>query len=257
MKRRRSSRGAPAVPSKADRQARLETVRSSLPSKADQQARLQAVRASLPSADTRQSRLDAVRDRQARSKEQLQARIAKRSPDKREPEKKRRRWLWAVLALLLLLFLLRDCSCAEEPEPVPEGTAPLVAAGDLGELPFIGPPVPPPPPVKRRDRPDYDAPTPEPLPWVAAFRMQVSARGPRLAECFVGSDRPGRLKWSTSVDPGDGRVSEHALEPMLLTRELTRDERSCVVGVLSDPPYRFAEAVRQSTPSRVGLVIEF
>jgi len=87
--------------------------------------------------------------------------------------------------------------------------------------------------------------------------MQVAARSPRLAQCFVGAQQPGRLKWSLSVEPHSGRVSDPVIEPMLLTDDLSRKERACVVEVLSDPPYDLQTGDEPSTPSRVGLVIEF
>jgi hypothetical protein len=78
-----------------------------------------------------------------------------------------------------------------------------------------------------------------------------------VAECFVGAERPGRFKWSTSVEPVKGQVSDHVFEPMLLTADLTRSERDCMVAVLADPPYRLKSGAEPETPSRVGLVIEF
>jgi hypothetical protein len=159
-----------------------------------------------------------------------------------------------LIAVLLLLLLLRSCP-AEEPA-APE--VPVVVAPAVVPAP---PPAPLPPPaptgrVATRGRPSFETPVPAPLPWVSSFRMQVAARSPRLAECFVGADRPGKLKWTASVSPVDGRVSEHVLEPMLVTDAISGEQRACVLGVLSDPPYRLDDDGR-TTPSRVGVVIEF
>ncbi len=160
-----------------------------------------------------------------------------------------------VLALLLLLLLLlRDCSCAEPVvEPPAEGA--IGIAGPPVELA----PVPEPPAgrVERRDRPEYATAPPEPLPWLASFRMQVGARGPRLAECFVGAERPGALKWTTSVEPSSGRVSDHTLEPTIGRDPLTTEQRACVLGVLTSPPYQLEAGAEDATPTRVGMAIEF
>ena len=119
------------------------------------------------------------------------------------------------------------------------------------------PPEPPPTGrVPRRPRPTFDAPPPDDRPWLGAFRLQVTARAPRLAACFRGVERPGTLKWSAEVVPASGRVSEHALEPTLGSDPLTPAQRECLIAVLSDPPYALA-ADERSTPSRVGVVLEF
>lgn len=163
----------------------------------------------------------------------------------------------AVVAILLLLLLLRDCGPGDAVEP--EG--PALPVEVVAEAPAVEEEEPAPPPrltgrVERRDRPEYAPPEPEPMPWLAAFRMQVAARSPRLAECFVGTGAPGRLRWSTSVQVADGAVSDHELEPVLLSQELSREERRCVLGVLDAPRYSLP-AGGPVTPARVSLVIEF
>ena len=88
--------------------------------------------------------------------------------------------------------------------------------------------------------------------------MQVTARSPRLAACFAGVERPGSLKWSASVEPVHGQVSDQKLETTLQSDPLTPEQRDCVMGVLSDPPYRLdTKGEERTTPSRVGLAIEF
>ena len=75
---------------------------------------------------------------------------------------------------------------------------------------------------------------------------------------FVGADRPGRLKWTAAMAPVDGRVSEHTLEPTVAEEVLTKQQKTCVIGVLSEPPYRLDVGEgKRATPSRVGMVIEF
>lgn len=199
--------------------------------------------------------------RRAAMKRQLLARRAaaraaleRRRANLKKPKKKRdRRWLW--LLLLLLLVLLKDCSC-DEPPPAP-ASAPEVPAA-AGEGSAATPPPEPPPKVRKRSRPGYAPTAPGPLPWLDALRLQVAARGPRLAACFTGASRPGALRWTASVDPGQGLVSDQGLEPVLDTDPLTREQRDCALGVLAEPPYRLIpDGAEPSTPARVGLVVEF
>lgn len=180
--------------------------------------------------------------------------VARRPPKKRS----RRRWILLLILLILLLLLLRDCRCNEvvEEPPVVAGDATLVVPAPLEVVPEAVVPRPV-GRVARVDRPEFRSEVPGPIPWVASFRLQVAARSPRLAECFVGAHRPGTLKWTAAVEPGAGRVSDMTLEPTLLSDELTRPQRVCVLGVLSDPPYELPDGGERSTPSRVGMVIEF
>jgi hypothetical protein len=195
------------------------------------------------------------------SKEQVRAKVAEMRARARrrrgEPKKRRSRWWLWLLLILLLLLLARLCCCAEAPVEPPE--APAVSV----EVEPGGPPAPPPPApepnpkIHKLDRPTYANPAPEVLPWVAAFRLQVAARSLRLAQCFVGAPRPGALKWTASVDPGSGRVSDHVLEPALSSDALTSEQKTCVIGVLSDPPYKLEGGMDRSTPPRVSVAIEF
>jgi hypothetical protein len=183
----------------------------------------------------------------------MKAKLAERRRVVNDKSRPRRRLLVALL-LLLLLLLFKDCSC-ETPEPG-AGPAPEPAVGEPepqepGEL-VIAPGR-----IGRKGRPTYRTDAPDALPWLAAFRMQVAARSPRLAGCFVGIEQPGALRWTTSVEPVSGQVSEHDLEPTLASVELTRKQRDCVVGVLAEPVYRLEGEGERSTPSRVGMVIEF
>lgn len=201
--------------------------------------------------------------RSRKTPEELRARVAAMRADLRrrrqeKPDRRRRRrwWPWLLL-LLLLLLLLRLCSCSEAPPPLPEPVAPApTGPAGTGE---VTPPAPVPQPgrIPRRDRSEYANDAHDQLPWVTAFRMQVAARAPRLAECFVGADNPGALKWTAAVEPVSGRVSDHTLEPAGVSSVLTADQRTCVLGVLSDPPYRLEAGAGRSTPPRVGMTIEF
>lgn len=206
----------------------------------------------------------ALRAELAARKELARAELARRRAELGLPQERerRRRWPWILLLVLLLLLLLQRCECAppEDDPPPPLG----VGEEGVGEPVEVEVPEPPlsAPEVSRRERPAYVPPVPEPVPWLERFHLQVAARSPRLAECFVGMGAPGTLKWTVSVVPETGRVSEHELEPTLASAELSREQRTCVLGVLSEPVYDLGAlasdgASGRSTPVRVGLVIEF
>ncbi len=200
---------------------------------------------------SREQRREIKRQLAARRKA-MKAQLAEKRRAINDKSRPRRRLL-VVLLLLLLLLLLKDCSC-KTPEP---GVAlePIPPAEPAEEAP--GEAAIPPGRIGRKGRPRYETETPDVLPWLAEFRMQVAARSPRLAECFVGIEEPGALRWTTSVEPASGQVSEHSLEPTLASTELSRAQRECVVGVLAEPVYRLSTAEGRATPARVGLVIEF
>ncbi|MCK6524434.1 hypothetical protein L6R49_23765, partial [Myxococcota bacterium] len=92
------------------------------------------------------------------------------------------------------------------------------------------------------------------LPWLATLRAQVTARGPRLAECFLESQRPGAIRWSARVDPSKGEVSDQTFEPTLDGVALTAEQRGCLQDTLASPPYRLES---DDPPRRVSLVVEF
>lgn len=188
-----------------------------------------------------------------RRRQELRAAIARRRRAVADgPRRRRRRWL-LLLPLLLLLLLLRPCDAEPPPPGIAGPPAPEAVA------PAAGPPAAEPPVqrVPRRGRPPFQSAAPEPLPWLASFRLQVAARSTRLAACFVGVDRPGALKWTVAVEPRTGRVSDPTLEPTLSAETLTPAQRACALAVLSEPTYRLDAGEAPSTPSRVGMVIEF
>lgn len=174
-----------------------------------------------------------------------------------EQRRRRRRWLLLVLLLLLLLLLccMNDCSC----DPLPEGSDPPVVVELVPTDPPEATPAPAPLEGKlpRRDRPQYIVRPPQPATWLDAFRLQVAARSPRLATCFEGRTHPGVLRWTTFVEPHEGRVSQHEIEAMLASANLERKEKDCVIQVLSAPPYDLPTGEERATPTRVGMVIEF
>ncbi len=199
-----------------------------------------------------------VRDRRTVAQAALERRrdIARtelaRRRRKRAP---RRRWPWLLAAALMFLLVL-DCrdpqtvASAETIATPPAKTAPPAPATSSF-------PKTPPPRLERAARPSYRATPPPQMSWLDAFHLQVSARAPRLSACFVGAAAPGTLRWTTSVAPGTGRVSAHALEPLLASAELTRAQRSCVLDALSEPPYALEASTSPTTPVRIGLVLEF
>lgn len=202
-------------------------------------------------AEQRQAKVQALNEKRDQMRQKLEER---RNAGKVDDKKSRQpRWLVPVLLLIILVLLVRECRREEPPEvPIP----------DCPPAECEGEPAEPPPPKftgrnPKKDRPAFDTPSTKPPPWIASFRMQVAARSPRLAECFVGTIIPGRLKWTSSVEPHDGHVSDHLLEPVLTSADLSRQERECVLDVLTDPPYRLEVGEERATPSRVGIVIEF
>ena len=123
------------------------------------------------------------------------------------------------------------------------------------------PPAPKKPIVQKmqpQNRGEFEGAAPSTPPWLDDFRMQVSARSPRLADCFTGTDRPGALRWTTAVNPENGSVSDHSLEPIGGTADLLQDQRECLLKVLSSPVYKIPKQDAGNVlPSRVGIVIEF
>lgn len=186
-------------------------------------------------------------------KAELQARLDQRRPQ----TQRRRRWPWLLLLLLLLLLLcMRPCRCTPVPDgPLAEPEEEATGEGEAAESP------PEPEPltghIDRTDRPAMPTPAPAPLTWIDAFRMQVAARGPRLAACFEGSAEPGTFKWTVLVEPVEGKVSDPTLEPTLGSAPLTQAQRACALEVLSTPAYHLDGGGERSTPSRVSMVIEF
>lgn len=170
------------------------------------------------------------------------------------PRRRRRRRWWLALLPILLLLLLQDCSCGgKKLTRSVKGVGP--AAGKATES------APEPPALRgrisRRDRPAYESTDLPPLPWLDEFRLQVAARSPRLAQCFVGVTEPGTLKWTVSVEPISGKVSDHDIEPMLQGAPITSQQKACLIAALSEPVYRLQSEQERPTPSRIGMVIEF
>jgi hypothetical protein len=189
---------------------------------------------------------------------QARERMEQQPAVRRARARRRLRRALGVAVLLLLASLMR-CDCAQ---PIPPEVPKVEAKG--AEETKVAPPVPV--PARRRPlhaqiepkaRASYQGPERASPAWIDEFRLQVSARSPRLAQCFTGSDRPGTLRWTASVNPRSGAVSDHELEPIGAGAELRREQRECVVRALSSPTYRLTAPQGESLPQRISLMIEF
>jgi hypothetical protein len=78
-----------------------------------------------------------------------------------------------------------------------------------------------------------------------------------LARCFEGVEHPGQLKWTTTVEPTKGSVTDPSLEPLLDTADLTSAQRQCALDVLREPRYTLPPDAGLAGPQRVGVVVEF
>ncbi len=234
---------------------------------------------SLDPRTARQARKQAKREAKARLKARraavkaklAEARAAQKAaraarPDVQRAERRKRvRRRLTLLALLLLLLLLRRCEC----DAPGEGPPPPDAAVDAAIAPDMGPDAAKPTAkkkaprkkpirsrIERRERPEFRNPTPPPADWLVALRIQVAARGPRMARCFEGTDRPGALEWRAVVDVERGVVSDHAFEPVLDGAQLSKKLERCLIAVLADPPYSLPPSEEIGRP-RVSIIVEF
>lgn len=200
----------------------------------------------------------ALKARLAEEKAAIRAQVAAHRPRRRSL----RRRLILLLILILLWLLLRSCDCTSPPgeakPPIPDA-APIVVVVDAGLVPDARPP-----PrrrkrgrIKPRNRPAFVNQTPANQSWLTRFRMQVSARSPKLARCFEGAEQPGALKWTAAVDIPRGMVSDQSIEPILAGASLSKARRLCLEGILKSPPYRLPSPPTRAGSSRVSLIIEF
>ncbi len=196
-----------------------------------------------------------IRDAKCQAREAL-AQI----PEIRERRARRRRRRGLAVLLLATLAVLSECACEQTPsltpdkELTPAHQAPTEAAKQVA-----------PGPARSADAETLhlprdgmgEAPT-RIAPWLGSFRMQVGARGPRLARCFEGSVQPGALRWSAAIDPISGAVSEPEVETLNQGVSLRQSQRQCMIRVLKTPPYSLAETAREyTTPRRVSIVVKF
>lgn len=214
--------------------------------------------------EARKAAKAAMKRRRAEVKARLAAARAARPVDRAARRRSLRRRL-TLLLLLLLLLLLRRCECDEPPAgPMPD--AAVDAGGPASDMGIDAARKPArakkakPAPIEARirgsERPEFQNPTPAPPDWLVALRIQVAARGPRLARCFEGAQQPGALQWSARVDIGRGVVSDHAFESVLGGADLSKALERCLVGVLASPPYHLPPAPEAGQP-RISIVVEF
>lgn len=191
----------------------------------------------------------AIKARQAAVRKQ-----AAQTPAARAARARRRR----ILLLILLLLLLLTRCMADEALPTLRlgvGAPPSKPAVVASQAPPSRAPAPAKKPrrrlkrIKTPARERWQTPPPRPAPWLATFRMQVSARSPRLARCFEGQREPGALRWQATVDPATGGVSDQRFD----TRLAAPTDR-CLRAVLADPPYRLTGGAG-AVP--ITLLIEF
>ncbi len=192
-------------------------------------------------------------------KRQARARVDQNPMVRRERNRRRIRRAVTAVILIILACLIR-CDCGPPP-PLPEPVKIEQAAP-----PVVKPRVVVAPPMKKKPlratmdanpRPQINGEARPPPTWIDEFRLEVSARSSRLSLCFTGSERPGALRWTSSVNPESGAVSDHELEPVGGSSEIGRDQRNCLIKALSDPPYKLTHPANEALPNRVSLVIEF
>lgn len=200
----------------------------------------------------------AMKEQMREVKARTQAALAN-DPHVQKARRSRRLKRIAAIALLLLLLLLIRCEGPGGPgEPVALADAGTPVEKELAKKPVakskpkrvsIAP--------KPVGRPDFDAPSRLQAAWVDEFRMQVAARSPRLSACFIGSNRPGALRWTTLVSLQTGAVGNHEFESMGVAADLTKAQLECLQAVLTKPEYHLGDAAIEGLPERVSLVLEF
>lgn len=204
-------------------------------------------------AERRKVQAEALRAK----REAMQERLAERRKDRPRSSQTGRAVTAGLALAVIVLLLLRTCGGDPGDEVDYLAGPPWMPEPGAAIEPGASGPTGPPVRFDRRDRPELVTVPPAPPTWLVAFRLQVSARSPRLAECFVGAARPGRLHWTATVEPNSGAIGTQTIEPQLRTSSLTAREMDCVTEVLGSPPYRLPVELVDSTPKRVSLVLEF
>lgn len=175
-----------------------------------------------------------------------------------QKRKARQRRIWAALLLLILLCLSRCICDSVNPPPPRKGAqgAVVKVKSTMNPQPKRG--AERPVKIAKRLRTPYKADDALEPPWVEAFRLQVAARSQRLAQCFVGTSKPGAIRWTASLTPETGAVFDHRIEPMPPAEDLTREQQTCLVEVLAKPGYqKLATTHVGALPETVSLVLEF
>jgi hypothetical protein len=181
---------------------------------------------------------------------------------------RRRRVAVAIALVLLVLWLWRRCD--EPPHTAPALVAEAPVCPAVPECPTSPgkPPKKKPSSTKRLPRRDVTAAQPRDLfavaqlrtpPWLAALRMQVSARSLALGGCFTGAEKPGAIRLIATVTPSSGLLADVVLEPLAGGPALVDAQRRCLIQTLTTPAYWLPiEGERDvDLATRVSLILEF
>ncbi len=192
------------------------------------------------------------------AKERTEA-VVTANPALMKARRRRRLRRAMAIALFLLLLLFLRCEGPGAPAPAPDPTPPPTAEAKKPAPAPPRKPAPKKPQVTSRpvERPDFDTPSRPAAAWLDAFRLQVAARSPRLSRCFIGTERPGALRWTTLVSTETGAVGGHEFEASGGGLDLTKEQRACLEAALSSPSYGLSDAPTEGLPQRVSLVLEF
>ena len=187
-------------------------------------------------------------------KRDLKARSSEFSDRKRKRRLKR---LGGVTTLLLLLWLLAQ-DCATEsipktfaPETIPKTSpSPQAIIEKTSQRPAVPASVPP------KRRPNLNVkPPPQPV-WFEEFQRQVSARSPLMAKCAEGARAPGLLRWSGSVNPSSGIISEQVIESVNANQALTETQQKCILRALGTLPFKLRDP-GDGQARRIRLILEY
>lgn len=208
-------------------------------------------------ARERRAQRKALKAQMKAMRAQVRAQVAELPAVKRARQRRTIRRAITATIILLLLLLIR-CDCGPGAGAVKELEKPEV---EPKTKPDAGVKVPPKKPLTgkgtRVNRGAFGVAAPPPPSWIDEFQLQVAARSPRLAQCFLGVERPGALRWAASVNGKSGAATDHEFELIGSVDDLTADQRECLIKVLSYPPYKLTAPEKEALPNRVGMVIEF
>jgi len=219
-------------------------------------ARASALRSAKRAQKKIKARLEAMRDANSRVAGPADLRGAR-------PARSRRARVigWAVKGAVVigLMALARACSCGVEPVPLgaPTICEPCLCDGGMPRRAVDAGRAAKPDKrrIRRRLRTRFVNSVPPEQKWLVAFRLQVAARGPRLAACLEDSPQAGAIRWTTRLSPAEGLATDHAFEPDAITAAITKQQKACLSRVLSKPRYTLPEPPEDV--ANVSLILEF
>ena len=177
-------------------------------------------------------------------------------PQVRKIRNRRRVFRLVALLVILIFLLLIRCDCGPAKPHVPQVVEPTPVEKEMPDAGVQKPVFKT--TVKTLPRDSYENKKLLGASWLEQFQMQVVARSPRLAQCFVGVDRPGALRWTCALNADTGVASDHELEPLgNNTGQLSKTQEACVVEALSKPAYTLTNVPKEGLPQRIGFVLEF